>query len=117
MNNEVKIEWKKCNNCGFLQHPSHLRCLKCKHDKFERIAAIGNARLLTFTILKAPPAEFRNKPSYALGVVEFENGVRGIGQITSQNNLKTGMTLKPIYRKICEDLDGKEVFTHVFEPF
>lgn len=64
----------------------------------------------------APPAEFRDKTSYALGVVEFENGVKGLGQITTQDNLKTGMILKPIYRKICENLDGKEVSTYVFDP-
>jgi len=115
MNNEEKIEWKKCNNCGFLQHPSHLRCLKCKYDKFEKIVAIGNAKLLTFTILKAPPAEFRDKSSYALGVVEFENGIKALGQITLQDRLKVGMKLKPIYRKICENLDGKEVYDYAFE--
>ena len=48
--------------------------------------------------------------------MEFENGVKGLGQITTQNNLQTGMELKPIYRKICENLDGKEVYTYVFEP-
>ena len=116
MNSEEKLIWKKCDNCGLLQHFSHLRCLKCKHETFEIIVASGSAILLTYTILKAPPAEFRDKTSYALGVVEFENGVKGLGQITTQNKLKTGMILKPIYQKICENLDGKEVHTLVFEP-
>ena len=116
INIEDKIEWKKCQSCGLLQHSSHIRCLKCRHEKFDKIKAFGNATLITYTILKAPPAEFRDKSSYALGVVEFENGVKGLGQITSQKNLNTGMTLKPIYRKICENLDGKEVYTYVFEP-
>lgn len=116
MNNDDKIEWKKCQSCNFLQHSSHIRCLKCRHEKFDKVKAIGNATLLTYTILKAPPAEFRDKASYALGVVEFENGVKGLGQITTQNNLKTGMTLRPIYRKISEDLDGKEVYAYVFDP-
>ncbi len=116
MNSEEKIIWKKCNNCGLLQHSSHLRCLKCKHEMFKSITASGSAKLLTYTILKAPPAEFRDKNSYAIGVVEFKNGVKGLGQITTQDNLKIGMTLNPIYQKICENLDGKEVYTLVFEP-
>lgn len=110
------IIWNKCKKCGFLQHSSHLRCLKCKTEDFGAVKAEGNPKLISYTILKAPPAEFRDKASYALGVVEFENGVKGLGQITTQTNLHTGMTLKPIYRKICERLDGKEVYTHVFEP-
>ncbi|MFW9948090.1 MAG: Zn-ribbon domain-containing OB-fold protein [Candidatus Odinarchaeota archaeon] len=116
MNNEEIIEWKKCNNCGFLQYKTHLRCLKCKFDKFSTIKASGQGKLLTFTILTAPPTEFRDQESYALGLLEFENGIKVIGQITSQKNLKTGMKLRPVYKKICNNLDGNEVYTHVFEP-
>jgi uncharacterized OB-fold protein len=116
MNAIEKIIWNNCKECGFLQHETHLRCLKCKSMDFEEIEASGSCRLLTYTILKAPPKEFRDNPSYALGVVEFENGIKGLGQITNQDNLKTGMSLKPVYRKVCENLDGKEIYTYVFEP-
>ncbi|MFX1572820.1 MAG: Zn-ribbon domain-containing OB-fold protein [Promethearchaeota archaeon] len=116
MNHEENIKWKKCNNCGFLQHISHLRCLNCKNKGFSIIKASGTCRLLTYTILKAPPAEFRNQDSYALGVVEFDNGIKALGQITTQENLETGMELKPIYVKICNDLDGKAVYSYLFEP-
>jgi uncharacterized OB-fold protein len=116
MEYEEKLSWKECYECGLLQHISHLRCLKCKNDKFNLIEASGECKLITFTILNAPPAEFSFKNSYALGVVEFENGVRGLGQITSQSNLHIGMKLRPIYKKICDNFDGKEIHTYVFEP-
>ena len=54
--------------------------------------------------------------SYALGVVEFENGLKALGQMTTQVNLKIGMELKPKYIKICDNLDGKEIYTYIFEP-
>jgi len=111
-----KIEWKKCDKCGFLQHDSHIRCLKCKNANFSIITALETCTLLTYTILRAPPKEFREKESYALGVVEFENGLKALGQITTQDDLKIGMILIPIYQKICNDLDGQEIFTHVFKP-
>ena len=116
MEREVKSTTVKCKKCGYLQHTSHLRCLKCKHIKFETVNPSGKCKLLTFTVLTAPPAEFRKNPSYALGVVEFENGVKALGQLTTQENLKTGMELKPIYTKICDDLDGKEIYNYVFSP-
>jgi uncharacterized OB-fold protein len=116
MEREESYKWEKCKRCGYLQYKSHLRCLKCKNSEFESIDAEGSCKLLTFTILNAPPAEFRNKSSYALGVVEFENGVKALGQITTQDNLETGMELKPIYTKICDDLDGKEIYNYVFSP-
>lgn len=116
MNFEEKIEWKKCKKCGFLQHQTHLRCLKCKGDKFESIASSGTCKLLTYTILKAPPMEFRDRNSYTLGVVEFENGVKALGQLTTKENLSIGMLFEPIYQKICDNLDGKEVNGFVFKP-
>ncbi len=113
---EETIRWIKCRKCGFLQHKSHLRCLQCRNDTFEAISSTGLCKLLTYTILKAPPAEFRDKSSYALGIVEFGNGIKALGQITSQENLSSGMELKPVYKQICENLDGEEVFAYAFEP-
>jgi uncharacterized OB-fold protein len=113
---EERINWKKCDNCGFLQHKAHVRCLNCRNNKFTSIEAGRECTLVTYTILTAPPVEFRDKSSYALGVVEFENGIKAMGQITTQDNLEIGMKLKPVYRKICENLDGKEVYTYAFEP-
>ncbi len=116
MNIEEKIKWNKCKNCGFLQHTTHLRCLQCKSDKFESIEASGICKLLTYTILNALPMEFRDQESYALGVVEFKNGVKALGQLANKDNLKTGMLLQPIYKKICNDLNGTEVYSYIFKP-
>ncbi len=116
VNNDEKIEWEKCQKCGFLQHSSHIRCLNCKHDKFEKVKATGNAKLLNYTILKAPPAEFRDKPYYTLGILEFENGIKVLGQIDSNDQVKTGIMMRPVYRKISNNLDGKEVYDYTFEP-
>ena len=116
MSNEEEIERIKCKKCGFIQFNSHLRCLNCKNSTFDTIKASGDSKLLSYTILTAPPMEFRDQKSYALGLVEFENGIKALGQITRKENLKIGMKLRSIYKKICESLDGKEVYAHVFEP-
>ena len=115
MNNGVAIECKKCQKCGYLQHSSHIRCIKCKHGVFDRVKADGNATLLTYTILKAPPAEFRDRTHYALGVLEFQNHVKVLGQVAPEEKLKIGLKMKPIYKKICANLDGKEVYNFIFE--
>ncbi len=116
MRGKAKIEGNKCNTCGFIQHASHLRCLRCKNDTFSRVIASDTCTLLSFTLLKAPPMEFRDQKSYTLGIVEYENGMKALGQINTQDNLKIGMRLKPIYKKICDNLDNNEVYAHVFEP-
>jgi uncharacterized OB-fold protein len=116
LKNEANIVWKQCQKCGYLQHSSHIRCIKCKHRVFDRVKADGNATLLTYTILKAPPAEFRDRTHYALGVLEFQNHVKVLGQVAPEEQLKIGLKMKPIYKKICTNLDGKEVYNFIFEP-
>ena len=116
MSSSEKLVGIKCKKCGFLQHASHLRCLKCKNNTFDTIEAVGDCKLFTYTILNAPPMEFRDKKSIALGVVEFENGIKVLGQISPIEGLSIGMKLKPEYRKICNNLDGKEVYGYIFTP-
>lgn len=102
MQEQETIEWKKCKNCGYLQHKSHLRCIRCKNEDFEVVTAKGDCSLVSYTILKAPPMEFREQASYAIGIVEFENGIKALGQITTKIDLKSGMKLRPVLRKIGE---------------
>jgi len=113
---ETIITWKKCKKCGKLQHLDHLRCLQCKNTEFDTIQSSGECILLTYTILKAPPAEFRDKKAYALGIVEFSNGIRALGQITTTENLKVGMKLKPIFGKLTDNLDGQPVSGILYQP-
>jgi len=115
MTYDEKLIAKKCQKCGFIQQEDHVRCLKCKNDAFDMIEAKGGCTLLTYTILNAPPLEFIDKQSYALGVVQFENGIKALGQIEGNEDLKIGMKLVPIYKKICNSLDGKEIYGFVFK--
>ena len=116
MSEKEKIEGNKCSACGLIQHVSHIRCLRCKNDTFSRVIASDTSTLLSFTLLKAPPMEFRDKKSYTLGIVEYENGMRALGQIHTRDDLEIGMVLKATYKKICNNLDDNEVYAHVFEP-
>ena len=115
MPNNEPIIGKKCKKCGFLQHPSHLRCFKCKNITFNNVEAKGDGILLTYTVLHAVPSEYKDKQSYALGVVEFENGIKALGQIYPKDNLKIGMKLKPVYEKLCDNFNGKEIYSYIFK--
>ena len=111
-----KIVWNKCKKCGRIQHPSHLRCIGCKHEEFDTIESTGGATLVTYTILKAVPAEYQDQKAYAIGIFRFDNGILAMGQITTKENLKTGMKFKPVKSILTKDLDGKEVHGFKFDP-
>jgi len=116
MDDTPVITWYKCKNCGKIQYSDHVRCLNCRNTTFDIIKSSGDCKLLTYTVLKAPPAEYQDKKAYALGVIEFSNGIRALGQITTTENLKIGMKLRPTWSKLTNNLDGQAVSGIMYEP-
>jgi uncharacterized OB-fold protein len=113
---EISIICKKCKKCGKIQHIEHYRCIQCKNTNFETIESTGDCKLLTYTILTTPPTEYREKKSYALGIIEFSNGLRAMGQITTTDKLQIGMKLRPKVGILTENLDGNKVSGILYEP-
>jgi uncharacterized protein len=113
---DIAIVAFKCKKCGKLHYPFHDRCLACKNREFERVKAQGMAKLLTFTRIYNLPWGFDQR-YLVIGVVEFENGVKAMGQIAvdEQYDLKTGMTLQPEWAPIRVQY-GENVYGLVLEP-
>ncbi len=113
---ESTIIWKKCKRCEKLQHPDHLRCIQCKNTTFNTVKSSGDCKLLTYTVLTVPPYEYRDKKSYVIGVVEFSNGIKVMGQIITSKDLKIGMKLKPKVEKLTDNLNGFIISDIKYEP-
>src|SRR5512141_3157971 len=96
MKKGIQIVAYKCKKCGKLHYPFHDRCLACRGREFEAVAPQGMAKLLTFTRIYNLPWGFDQR-YLTIGVVEFENGVRAMGQIKADEaaNLELGMVMKP----------------------
>jgi uncharacterized OB-fold protein len=98
---KIAIVAYKCKKCGKLHYPFHDRCLACKSREFDKVEPQGDARLLTFTRIYNLPWGFDQR-YLTIGVVEFENGVRAMGQIKADESydLKIGMLLHPAWEPI-----------------
>jgi uncharacterized protein len=96
MNHKIPITAYKCKKCGKLHYPHHNRCLACKGREFEPVKPQGNAKLLTFTRIYNLPWGFDQR-YLIIGVAEFENGVRAMGQIPVDEStpLAIGMMMQP----------------------
>jgi uncharacterized OB-fold protein len=116
MKKEIAITAFKCKNCGKVHYPYHDRCLACRHREFEEIGLSGNAKLLTYTAIFNLPWGF-NQRFLIIGVAEFENQVKAMGQIkaNSVDQLKLGMKVKPSWEPIREQY-GEDVYGLKFEP-
>ncbi|MBI4761504.1 MAG: Zn-ribbon domain-containing OB-fold protein [Chloroflexota bacterium] len=113
---ELPLTAYRCKNCGHIHYPFHDRCLECRGREFEEIHPQGSARLLTYTAIFNLPYGF-DQQSLILGIAEFENKVKALGQIKAQsvNQLKAGMTVKAVWEPIRSQPEGV-VFGLKFEP-
>ncbi len=91
----------KCKACGKLHYPFHERCLVCRGREFEKVKPQGQASLLTFTRIYNLPWGFDQR-YLTIGVVQFENGVKAMGQIPvdEKYDLKNGMALDATWEPV-----------------
>ncbi|MEE9592550.1 MAG: OB-fold domain-containing protein [Thermoplasmata archaeon] len=76
----------KCVECGLLTYPTHRVCARCRGTEFVE-ADLQEGRVLTHTILHVPPPDLT--PPIPIAVVEFEGGVRALGQVTGPVEIGT----------------------------
>ena len=102
----------KCKNCGQVMYPHHYRCLNCNERDFEEIQPAGDGTLLTFTIVNELPWGIDER-GRVLGVVEFENGIKALGLIYSEEP-KIGMKLSPGW-DVVREISGVKTYGLTFQ--
>ena len=105
----------KCKSCGSLYFPQRDHCLTCYSDKLETLKLSSTGVLYTYTVVYMPAEHY--SPPYAIGWVEFPEGVRVFGQIRRYDRakLRVGMTMKAVADVLWTEGD-KEIVAFVFEP-
>jgi uncharacterized protein len=91
----MEILGYKCKKCGQLHYPYRMVCKKCgenEHNEFEPVPLPKKGKLVGFTFLHNPPADFM-VVKLPLGIVELENGIRITGQLKIPTP-KTGMAVR-----------------------
>jgi len=113
---EIAIEAYQCKNCGKVHYPFHDRCMVCKRRDFEVIKPQGKANLITYTQIFNLPWGFDQR-FLIIGVAEFENGVKAMGQIeaNSVDELKVGMPVIASWEPIRVQY-GENVFGIKYTP-
>ena len=105
----------RCASCGKLFFPKRTFCLECHGAELMPVKVSGTGTLYTFTVVNMPSAHYA--APYAIGWVEFPEGLRVFGQIRGWGNegLRIGMKMKMVTGTLWEE-NGKEVFGYIFEP-
>jgi uncharacterized OB-fold protein len=105
MPQRYRLEAGKCKKCGKIYFPPRLVCSACKSKEFEKYKLKDTGKLVTYTIIRVGPSQFVDQVPYVLGVVELDDGVKILTQITDcdLDKVSIGIKLKIEFRKIQED--------------
>ena len=82
MPQRYRLEAQKCKKCGKIYFPPRLVCSECKSQDFEKYKLKDRGKLLTYTIIRIAPSQFIDQAPYAIGIVELDEGVKLLTQIT-----------------------------------
>ncbi len=105
MPRRYRLEAGKCKKCEVIQFPGRAICPECGSKKSEPVTLSGKGTLETFTITRIAPEGFGDITPYAVGIIELEEGVKIMAQITDcdPETLKIGDKVVAKFRKVRED--------------
>ena len=100
-----RLEAARCDVCGAVAFPARAVCASCRGTAFTPFVLAPEGKVVTFTVIHVPPAEFKQQAPYVLAVVEMADGVRLTCQVADVQPaaVATGMPVRLEFRRIQED--------------
>ena len=94
----------RCPNCGKLVYPYRPACPYCGSEGLEEIRLAEKGRVLSYTVIRHPPSDFKGFEPYIVAIVELEGGVRVLAQLTDvePREVEVGMEVEAVFRKYRE---------------
>jgi len=112
----------RCRKCGTLAFPKKPFCpnpdCEKSRENIEEIRLSNTGTVYSYTVQQyQPPEPFRMEPAgpYALGMVDFPEGLRVWGIFTRKDRLRIGMAVETVAGKLFEDADAEYV-TWMWKP-
>ena len=105
MPQRYRYEAGECTECGRIFFPPRLICSVCGSRSFKQKRLERSGSLLTYTIIRIPPSQFKDEAPYAMGIVELDGGGRINTQIVDCDfdQLKVGMRVRMEFRRIQDE--------------
>ena len=115
--NEVRLRISKCPACAHATFPAQEWCPACCDVSMEPTTTGPRGVLRGFTAVNHATPGSRVPAPYAVGTVDFPEGIRVVGLLTqpSIENLRMGQAVTTVARPAYEE-DGTVLFTYGFQP-
>ena len=108
-----RLEASKCKKCGKILYPPRLVCPECGAREFTSEVLPRNGKVVTYTIIRVPPAGFTEQTPLPMALVELTNGVRlmvQIGDVENPESIEIGMPVRLEFRRISWDGEAGVIF-------
>jgi uncharacterized OB-fold protein len=108
-----RLEAAKCETCEKILYPPREACPKCGGTVFEETVMPRDGKVVTFTIVRVPPAGFTEQTPLPIALVELENGVRlmvQIADVADPEEITTGMPVRLEFRRISWDGEAGVIY-------
>lgn len=95
----------KCENCKGIYFPPRIICPNCRRKgRMADEKLSGRGKILTFSIVYAPPEGYSLEIPYVLAIVELNEGPKLTAQIVDAKpeNVNIGMPVEMAFRKLIE---------------
>jgi uncharacterized OB-fold protein len=76
-----RLEAARCTRCGKILYPPRAVCPACRATDFETVALPRDGKVVTYTVVRVPPAGFTDQTPLSIALVELSNGVQVMVQI------------------------------------
>lgn len=101
-----RLEAAQCDGCSKVLYPPRVLCPACGGSSFSGIVLPRKGKVLTYTVVRVPPAGFEEQLPLPIALVELDNGIRimvQIGDIENPADLRVGMPVRLEFRRISSD--------------
>lgn len=98
-----RLEAAQCDDCSKVLYPPRVVCPACGGSSFSVVELPRKGTILTFTVVRVPPAGFQEQTPLPIALVELENGIRLMVQVADLENpaeLRIGMQVRLEFRRI-----------------
>jgi len=108
-----RLEATTCSECSRVLYPPRQVCPACGGREFSDVVLPRNGTVLTYTVVRVPPAGFTEQTPLPIALVELENGIRIMAQIADVEDpasLEIGMPVRLEFRRISWDGEAGVIF-------
>ena len=108
-----RLEAAKCEGCEKVHYPPRVVCSECGGTTFETIVLPRDGKVVTFTVVRVPPAGFTEQTPLPIALVELMEGVRimvQIGDVADPAELEIGMPVRLEFRRISWDGEAGVIY-------